>query len=97
MVARIPVSLDQRLSEHIGKIGISKSEVMTSALPAYLGSVQDVSLREIVFQLEKKWRLSRQLARPELRESKVRKGQLNFTKLVLDKIKQLACYISKKN
>ena len=54
MGARIPVSLNQRLSEHIEKTGASKSEVMTSALAAYLGSVQDVSLREMVFQLEKR-------------------------------------------
>ncbi|BBD57158.1 hypothetical protein L2E68_22165 [Planktothrix agardhii 1029] len=52
--ARIPVSLHQRLSEHISKTGASKSEVMASALAAYLGSVQDASLREMVFQLEKR-------------------------------------------
>ena len=52
--ARIPVSLHQRLSEHIEKTGASKSEVMASALAAYLGSVQDISLREMVFQLEKR-------------------------------------------
>ncbi|CAD5984492.1 hypothetical protein NO108_04955 [Planktothrix rubescens] len=52
--ARIPVSLHQRLSEHIEKTGASKSEVMASALAAYLGSVQDISLREMVFQLDQR-------------------------------------------
>ena len=52
--ARIRASLHQRLSRHIEKTGTTKSEVMTSALAVYLGSVEDVPLRELVFQLEQR-------------------------------------------
>ena len=51
---RIPESLHQQMMDYTKKVGISKSEVMISALKHYLEFAPDIPLSERIDKLEKK-------------------------------------------
>jgi predicted DNA-binding protein len=51
---RIPSSLNQRLTAFVAQTGMSKTEVVTSALASYMGCAEDVPLNERVASLEAK-------------------------------------------
>ncbi len=51
---RIPSSLNQRLTTFMAQTGMSKTEVVVSALASYLGCTEEVPLHERVASLEAK-------------------------------------------
>jgi hypothetical protein len=51
---RIPSSLNQRLTTFMAQTGMSKTEVVVSALASYLGCTEEVPLIERVTSLEAK-------------------------------------------
>ncbi|MBW4457620.1 MAG: DNA-binding domain-containing protein [Nostoc indistinguendum CM1-VF10] len=51
---RIPKHLNQRLLDYAAQTGISKTEIVISALARYFGTTNDTPLAEKVTNLEKK-------------------------------------------
>ena len=49
---RIPSHLNNQLTSYIAQTGISKTEVVISALASYLGCIEDVPLNQRVARLE---------------------------------------------
>lgn len=51
---RIPSNLYKKLLDHAGKVHVSKSRVMISALAQYLESTEDIPLSQRMTEVEKK-------------------------------------------
>ncbi len=51
---RIPANLNQRLSDFMEQTGISKTDVVVSALASYLGCTEEISLTERMASIEAK-------------------------------------------
>ncbi len=51
---RIPANLNERLTTFMEQTGISKTEVVVSALASYLGCTEEISLTERMATLEAK-------------------------------------------
>lgn len=51
---RIPLELDERLTEYAQQNGMTKTRVMLDALAQYLGCVEDVPLSRRMVEIEKK-------------------------------------------
>ena len=52
--ARIPPSLNDKLSEYLDRVGASKSEILTAALAQYLGATEDLPLSQRMVELEQR-------------------------------------------
>ncbi len=51
---RIPANLNQRLTDFMEQTGISKTDVVVSALASYLGCTEEISLTERMASIEAK-------------------------------------------
>jgi hypothetical protein len=51
---RIPANLNQRLTDFMEQTGISKTDVVVSALASYLGCTEEISLNERMASIEAK-------------------------------------------
>jgi predicted DNA-binding protein len=51
---RIPSNLNQRLTAHMAKTGMSKTEVVLNALALYMGCTEEMPLAERMTSLEVK-------------------------------------------
>ena len=54
IAVRVPPSLLQELNQYIERVGTSKTDVIVSAIAAYLGCAETVPLSQRVAELERK-------------------------------------------
>jgi predicted DNA-binding protein len=52
--ARIQPSLYDKLLEYMERVGVTKSEFLTTALVHYLGAIEDLPLSQRVLELEQR-------------------------------------------
>ncbi len=52
--ARIPLTLYDKLSEYVNRVGATKSEILIGALAQYLGTTEDLPLSQRIMELEQR-------------------------------------------